>query len=145
MNRYVLGLLATVALAGVVVAEEKADADLAKIQGAWVLTGLEKQGETIPAPEGAGTFIFGKDKKLVMKEKGKADKEGTFTMDASKNPKELDLIGPKGKEKEIMHTIYQLDGDTLKLAFSAEGPKGERPTVFDSKKAAILILKRQKP
>jgi uncharacterized protein (TIGR03067 family) len=145
MNRYALGLLAIVALAGTVAAREKADADLKKIEGAWILTGLEIQGQTVPAPEGGGTFIFGKDKKLVMKEKGKADKEGTFTMDASKNPKELDLIGPKGKEKEIMRTIYQLDGDTLKLALSAEGPKGGRPTAFDSKKAAIMTLKRQKP
>ncbi len=145
MNRYVLGLLAIVALVGAAAAEDKADADLTKIQGAWKLASLEIEGKTIPAPEGAGIFIFGKDKKLVMKEKAKADKEGTFTMDASKDPKELDLIGGKDKEKEVMRTIYKLDGDTLKLAFSAEGPKGGRPSSFDSKKAAIMILKRQKP
>jgi uncharacterized protein (TIGR03067 family) len=145
MNRFALGLLSFVPLIGMVAAEEKADADLAKIQGSWILTSLEIQGKTIPAPEGSGTFIFSKDKKLVMKEKGKADKEGTFAMDAGKNPKELDLIGAKGKEEEVMRTIYQLDGDTLKLAFSAEGPKGGRPTAFDSKKAAIMVLKRQKP
>jgi len=145
MIRYTLGLLAIAALVGVAAAAEKADADLEKIQGSWKLMSLEIQGKTIPAPEGGGTFIFGKDNKLVIKEKDKADKEGTFKIDASKDPKELDLIGATAKEKETMRTIYQLDGDTLKLAFSAEGPKGGRPTAFDSKKAAIMILKRQKP
>jgi uncharacterized protein (TIGR03067 family) len=144
MNRFVLGLLAVAVLGGMAAAEEKADADLEKLQGAWVLTGLESDGKTIPAQEGAGTIIFGKDKKLVLKEKGKKDKDGTFKMDASKDPKELDLIGSTDKENGVMQTIYQLDGDTLKLAYSAEGPKGKRPTSFDSKKAAIMILKRQK-
>jgi uncharacterized protein (TIGR03067 family) len=145
MIRYTLGLLAITVLAGVVEAAEKADADLEKIQGSWKLTSLEIDGKTIPASEGGGVFVFGKGNKLVRKQKDKADKEGTFKIDASKDPKELDLIGPKGEEKETMRTIYQLDGDTLKLAFSAEGPKGGRPTAFDSKKAAIMILKRQKP
>jgi uncharacterized protein (TIGR03067 family) len=142
MSRYVLGLMVSAVVVGSSLAEEKADADLEKLQGTWILTGLEINGDTIPAPEGAGTFIFGKDKKLVMKEKGKKDKEGTFKIDARKTPRELDLIG--AKDKEVMQTIYQLENDTLKLAFSMEGPKGARPTAFDSKKAAIMILKRQK-
>jgi uncharacterized protein (TIGR03067 family) len=144
MNRFVLGLLAVAVLGGMAPAEEKADADLEKLQGAWVLHALEIDGKTIPAPDGAGTFIFGKDKKLVLKETGKKDKDGTYKMDAGKDPKELDLIGSKDKENEVMQTIYQLDGDTLKLAYSVEGAKGKRPTAFDSKKAAIMILKRQK-
>jgi uncharacterized protein (TIGR03067 family) len=144
MNRYVLGLPAIMALIGVVTAAEKADADLEKIQGVWNLTSVEIDGKTIPPPDGGGTFVFGKDKKLVMKEKGKADKEGTFTMDASKNPKELDMIAVIDKEKEVVPTIYQLDGDTLKLACAAVR-KGKRPAAFDSKNANILTLKRQKP
>ena len=142
MSRYVLGLLVSAVVVGPVLAEEKADADLEQLQGTWILSALEIDGKSIPAPAGAGTFIFEKDKKLVMKEKGKKDKEGTFKLDARKSPRELDLIG--AKDKEVMQTIYQLEGDTLKLAFSSEGPKGARPTAFDSKKAAIMVLKRQK-
>lgn len=140
---YVLGLLAVAILGGMAPAEEKADADLEKLLGAWNMVSVEIDGKTIPAPEGGGTFIFSKDKKVVMKEKGKADKNGTFKADASKSPKELDLIS-SDKDKAVLRAIYQIDGDTLKLAFFGEDAKGKRPTAFDAKKAAIMILKRQK-
>lgn len=145
MNRFVLGLLAVAALGGMAAAEEKADADLKKIEGTWVITAAEKQGRTDPAPEGVGTFTFAKDKKLVRKIKGQPDMEGTFRMDAGKTPKEIDLIALRDGKELAMRGIYQLDGDALKLAFSPELAKGERPTEFDSNKAYILILKRQKP
>lgn len=139
--RLVIALLGLAVLAG---ADEKTDADREAIQGAWILTGLEINGNTIPAPEGGGIFVFDKDGKLVMKEKGKKDREGTYQLDASKKPRQIDLNGPKGKDGFRMRGIYQLDGDVLRIAFAMDGPKGERPAAFDSKKAAIMILKRQK-
>jgi uncharacterized protein (TIGR03067 family) len=150
MLRCVSGLIMLAVAGGVVLADAKADADLEKIQGAWDIKSLEVNGKKLPAPEeGGGAFVFSKGKKAVMKEKGQADRNGTFKIDSSKSPKELDLIGhlmgPKtDKDTEVIPCIYQLDGDTLRIAVMAEGPKAGRPSGFDSKKAAILTLTRQK-
>jgi uncharacterized protein (TIGR03067 family) len=145
MKRSILAFAALTVLVATTAAADKADADLEKLQGSWNIASIEIDGKAIPAPEGGGTFVFAKGKKLVMKEKGKADKEGTYKMSADKTPKQLDLVGPgKDKKTEVMETIYQIDGDTLKLAFSAKGPKGKRPTAFDSKTAIVMTLKRQK-
>jgi hypothetical protein len=43
-----------------------------------------------------------------------------------------------------MQTIYEIDGDKLRIAFPPQGAKGKRPTGFDSNKALIMTLKRQK-
>jgi uncharacterized protein (TIGR03067 family) len=50
-----------------------------------------------------------------------------------------------GKEPIVAKGIYQIDGDMLKMAFSANKPETERPTVFDPNQAIVTTLKRQKP
>jgi uncharacterized protein (TIGR03067 family) len=143
-------LLVFAALAGVMgaaaVAADKEPTDAEKLVGTWVITGLEVGDKKIPTPEGESSYTFSKDGKFVLKSKGETDKEGTFKLDAGKKPPEIDLIPPKdADQKETMQAIYQLDGDTLKLAYSIKGPEGKRPTAFDPKEAAIMTLKRKKP
>lgn len=112
-----------------------------KLKGTWAITSVEVAGTTTTAPEGAASYTFDKDK-VVMKDKGRPDMEGTYTIDASKTPKQLTATGTK--DKEVMEAIYELTGDTLKIAYSIEGPKGKRPTAFDPKVAVIFHLKREK-
>ena len=93
-------------------------------------------GKVEPAKEGRDAAIeFVKGGKAVMKEKGKPDEIGTWKVNAGKTPKEIDLVGPKqeGKKQEFMKGLYQIDGDTLKIAFPPNGPEGDRPTYGDSK------------
>jgi uncharacterized protein (TIGR03067 family) len=141
MSRYFVA----VALVAALGAGQLAAGDAEKLHGTWNLTAIEVKGMKKDAPEGSATFIFMKDGKLQMKGKGK-DQEGTYTADASKKPMQIDLTGPQkdGKDKETMKAIYQIDGDTLKLAYSLEGPKGDRPTAFDGEKAFIMVFKRGK-
>jgi len=143
MKRCVMGVMLLATVGGAVLADTKADADADKVLGAWDLTSIEIKGKKTDATEGGGgTFIFAKDNKLTIKDKGKQDKGGTFKMDASKSPKEIDLI--EGADGEKLEAIYDLDGDTLRLAISPQGPKGKRPTALDSKQAILLVMKRQK-
>ena len=78
--------------------------------------------------------------------KGKPDLEGIFQVAPMKNPREIDITTPmqEGKKPETIKAIYQVDGDTFKMASSLKGPEGERPTAFDSKTSGIMILRRLK-
>jgi uncharacterized protein (TIGR03067 family) len=75
------------------------------------------------------------------------DRNFTFKLDSTKNPKAIDVIaldgGPKGK---TILGIYQIKEDTLTCSMSHE-PDGKRPTTFEPKegdKAMILTAKRVK-
>jgi uncharacterized protein (TIGR03067 family) len=159
MNRYLVGFLAMVALGLSASAEDKADDDLEKLQGTWIHTSVKftetKGPKTVPAPEGGGIIVvFSKDN-VVMKEKGNPDRKGTFKIGPKKSPKEIDLVGlahlwgmvtlgGPGDIPKLTKAIYQLDGDTLTIAYP-QLAGGERPTALDSKAATIVTLKRQKP
>lgn len=125
--------------------------DLAKMQGTWVaikgiLDGKEIEGST-------GVKLVFDGHKLTS---GKGE-VSTFTIDPTKKPKAIDLT-PPGKKKITIPGIYQIDGDTLKLAFaSAKGTGnttgtgnkggvevGKRPTDFEGKHGSAVILKREK-
>jgi len=146
MKRYIVGFVMLAALGGVVLADDKADAEAKKLEGEWDVKAIEVKGKKIDAPDGkGGSIVFAKGMKVVMKDPGKPNKDGKFKLDAGKSPKQLDLIELKdGKDGDVMEAIYELEGDSLRLGFSAEGPKGKRPTEFKGDKVVILHLKRQK-
>lgn len=143
MKRYVFGLFAFVAAACAACSVNAADTDEELLQGEWSLSSIEVQGKSLPAPVGkGGSILFAKDGKLVMKDPGKPDRNGTYKIDSAKNPKQIDLI--VSKEGEAIQGIYELDGEKLKMAFSSVGPKGHRPSDFKGEKVMIVLWKRQK-
>jgi uncharacterized protein (TIGR03067 family) len=56
------------------------------------------RGKATPAPEGGGIWIISKDMKIMVQAKGEPDKQGSIKIDASKKPKQIDLIGDKQKK-----------------------------------------------
>jgi uncharacterized protein (TIGR03067 family) len=98
------------------------------------------------------TALF-KDLVLTIQADGKyavtfgAEKdEGTFTVDSSKSPKQMDITPTGGPNKgKTLRTIYKIDGDTLTVCYQLG--EGDRPTAFESKKDTKLFLavyKREK-
>jgi uncharacterized protein (TIGR03067 family) len=143
MKRYIFGFLISAAMAVPARSEVVADADGDRLEGEWLLASTEIQGKTLPAPaEKGGSIVFAKDRKLVMKDPGKAEKIGSYKIDDSKEPKQIDLI--VSREAQPIQGIYECDGDKLKMAFSADGPKGKRPSGFKGDKVLIVHWKRQK-
>jgi uncharacterized protein (TIGR03067 family) len=92
-----------------------------------------------------GLLTLTRDGKITIKEKGETV-EGTFKLVAAgdgKAFKGIDVsITPPGQEKQESLAIYQIEGDTLKIAGAQ---KGERPTTFDPTQATVSTFKRQKP
>jgi len=114
-----------------------------RLQGTWVMVSIEIMGMKIEGPKGQElAFTFDGDKFIVHEAMHR--EEGSYKVDETKNPKAIDLVAPMGKMKETIKGIYQLEGDTLKIAFSPEGPNGNRPTTFDAKVTAIIVFKRKK-
>jgi uncharacterized protein (TIGR03067 family) len=69
---------------------------------------------------------------------------GTFKLDATKTPREIDLT-PADKGKGVIRGIYKLEKDTLTMCYSTTGK--DRPTKFESKAGtghALAVWKREK-
>lgn len=146
MQRFICSFFVFAALTGVVFSDDVASSAGEELQGEWLLTSVDIQGKTLPAPaEKGGSIVFAKEGKLTLKDPGKPDKTGSYKVDAATSPMQLDLIvAKKGKESETMQGIYELDGDNLKMCFSADGAKGKRPREFKGEKVLIMHFKRQK-
>jgi uncharacterized protein (TIGR03067 family) len=143
MKRYVFGFVVFAATAGAVLSMNAADTDEEMLQGEWDLASVEVQGKSLPAPVGkGGSIVFDKGGKLLLKDPGKPDKIGKYKINVDKDPKQIDLI--VSKDGEAMQGIYEFDEDKLKMAFSAEGPKGKRPSEFKGENVLIVYWKRQK-
>ncbi len=116
------------------------DDEAKKLQGNWTVVALEAGGKPVPEEQvkAVNLQLTFKENKLTTQSAGET-KEGTFKLDPTKKPKEIDVtFGVKTSKG-----IYQLEGDTLKLCLS----EGERPTEFATKpgvNAGCMTLKKDK-
>lgn len=100
--------------------ETKEDkSDLKKLEGAWVVVGIEelgKRGTDEEVKKEDLRFTFAGNKVTVRLGKNEKPQEGTFTIDAAKKPKHIDM---KAGDLKI-RGIYAIDGDTLKMCLVKE-------------------------
>jgi uncharacterized protein (TIGR03067 family) len=115
--------------------------DLPSLVGSWIgETGI-KGGK--PSPPEDASMEFSKDGTLIFKEKGK-EIPGSYKMDATPFPAQLDLTLGAGGQNISFPGIYKIDGDTLTICFTF---MGDRPTKFESpdgSKTMLITLKRAK-
>ena len=135
-----LALLLT-ATASQAAEDKKAEKDEDKIVGAWVMVSGERGGEKAPDKlVKSFRLTYAAGGKVTVRSKQDKEEEGTFKLDASKKPAQIDLkVGDKSLEG-----IYTLEGDNLKLCLAEAG---ERPTEFksaDGSKTMLMILRREK-
>jgi RNA polymerase sigma factor (sigma-70 family) len=102
------------------------------IHGEWRLTSGEIRGQKMDL-EGGGQLTI-TSKYFISQLRQASPTQGWseefadhYTIDPSKEPKQIDLTEPKE-----VRGIYSIEGDTLKICFGAPG--AERPTVFSAKK-----------
>ena len=114
-----------------------------KLQGTWVLTALGRQGKLLSQAQ-LGKLrikvIFSGDK--VTFDYPDHAEAGTYTLDATKDPKTLDVV----TELNTSNGIFRLEGDSLTICGVPAGE--ERPTEFTTKfgtQRVLFVLKRQKP
>jgi RNA polymerase sigma-70 factor (ECF subfamily) len=119
----------------------KGKGDKEKIQGTWVIESAKMGGKDLPEEETKGMKMVFAGDKVTVTLKGE-DKEGTFKLDPSKKPKEID-VEIKGAPN-AGEGIYQLEGDKLTLCIDDAGK--QRPTEFKSEEGTrhgLIVLKRE--
>jgi uncharacterized protein (TIGR03067 family) len=144
--RFLLSLLVLCVVAADRRKEDETKKDQKKIQGTWAFVAIEEQGIRKSQRELKGwedrlnwTFLNNQ----LVRNLGMEPVKGQFKLDATKQPKEIDLFDYAGKGKTA-RGIYTFDGELLKISLgSPQG--GARPTAFDSPPpsgGANFLLKR---
>ena len=126
--------------------DPKVKAELKKFQGTWVVTYAEKAGEEQEVGDhqlkfDGETFShadLGKD----------VEDKGTFKLDPSKNPKEIDIRLRKtdDRDEKTVLGIYTWDGENLKLCLGEPGG-GNAPKDFTTMPEGrnLIVVKRKGP
>jgi RNA polymerase sigma factor (sigma-70 family) len=114
--------------------EEKAKSDKQALQGTWVAVSGEQNGEKVPKDKLEGFKLIFTDEKVARE--GYEPREGPYTIDPNKDPKEIDLF----TAAKTWKGIYELKGTTLKLVCKTD----DRPTEFDSSGGKFLIVFEKK-
>jgi uncharacterized protein (TIGR03067 family) len=114
------------------------------LRGAWVIDSAEIMGRQLPRP-GEHVIKFLAGGKVTM-HNGTWNETGSYQIDDAKRPREIDLTMPRGGNPngaETMKGLYEIEGDTLRIAFYLVRPGGGRPTSMDGQEVAVIVLKRK--
>jgi len=132
--------------------DDPAKVDLGKLRGTWLTVSLVNNGKTLvdekTSPrEGPTTKLVYEGDKWMINVGDKTVATGKFTIDATKKPKEIDIMDDSGARNEKTKLgIYELDGDTYKYCLAPAGKP--RPKDFTSKEGngdTLGVMKREKP
>jgi uncharacterized protein (TIGR03067 family) len=132
--------------------DDASQADLDKLQGTWLTVSLVNDGKTLvdektPPPAGPVTKLAYEGNKWLIKVGDKTVATGIFKIDATKKPKEIDILDESGaKNDKTKLGIYELDGDSYKYCLAPAGKP--RPTEFASKAGtghSLGVSRREKP
>jgi uncharacterized protein (TIGR03067 family) len=143
------GLLATAGDPG---KDDAPKGDLEKLKGTWLTVSSVNDGKTLldeknPPKECPATKLAYDGNKWMIKVGDKTVATGAFKIDATKTPKEIDIMDETGmKNDKTKLGIYELDGDTYKFCLAPAGKP--RPTEFTSKEGSghsLGVSKREKP
>ncbi len=117
--------------------DDASKADLAKLRGTWLTVSLVNDGKTLvdestPPTPGPTTKLAYDRTNWIIKVGDKVVATGVFTVDATKTPKEIDILDESGMTNDKTKLgIYELKGDTYKYCLAPAGKP--RPTEFTSK------------
>ena len=131
-------ILALVAICGFAVNSAVAG-DQEDIQGTWTLESATVDGTTMANV--SVTYIF-TGETLLMRPKAGTEQKVTFKLETASKPKVLVVQRDQPAGAKPDRTPYELDGDTLKIAFPSPD---QRSTDVSDKGQMLFTLKRKKP
>ena len=119
-----------------VVAGGDAKTEMKKFAGTWSVVKASEDGKDVPQKEIRESRLTFNGNTVIFNTGARSDK-GTFTIDPTKKPSQIDVsVGDEHRPG-----IYQFKKDTLELCVGQK----ERPTEFKSTRGTMcVILKRTK-
>ena len=128
-------------------AEDESEKDLKEMAGNWVPVLMQLNGKKQPdeVTRAIKLTINGNKYNTVV---GKERDEGTLKLDATKEPREMDIITSVGENKgKPIPCIYELKGNELRVCYGLNGTA--RPADFksgeDEKGVVMLITYKRAP
>jgi uncharacterized protein (TIGR03067 family) len=126
--------------------EDATKKDLKRLQGTWAFVRIEEEGvkksqRELKGMEDRLNWTFTNNQ--LVRNLGMEFAKAKFKLDATKEPKEIDLFDYAAKGKTVLG-IYTFQGEFLKIALGSP-QSGERPTAFDTPPKsgrANFIMKR---
>ena len=120
--------------------------EMKKLQGVWEVASGEVNGEPMPAEDTAGIILTIANNKYTVV-KADFNDHGSFSIDATKNPKQMDVRPETGSGAgRTMLAIYEAGADSLRVCYATEG--SERPKAFTTEADSgrvMIAYKRKKP
>ena len=113
--------------------------DQDNIQGTWTLETATVDGNAMPSV--SAVYIF-TGETLIVRPKVGAEQKATFKLETTSRPKVLVVQRDQPADAKPDRTPYELDGDTLKIAFSSPD---QRSAEVSDKGQVLFTLKRKKP
>lgn len=127
---------------------DAAKEELRKLQSTWVPVALTVNGKEQPKEPLRNLTLTFAGNKFAVKDGDKVFGQGTFTIDAGKEPKTIDTRWTEGDNKGKTEVgIYKVEGDMLTTCFAEVGTD-KRPPSFTSKEGSkheLTVFKRVKP
>jgi uncharacterized protein (TIGR03067 family) len=119
--------------------------DLQKLQGKWEVAGGEVNGSAIPESDIPTITLTITDKSYLVERDGSTDR-GSFSVDPSKQPKQMDIQPGSGDDAgNQLLAIYELGVDSFKVCYAAAGE--DRPKSFatepDSRRLTINYKRKK--
>jgi uncharacterized protein (TIGR03067 family) len=114
--------------------------DQEAMQGDWHCEKFVRDGQAASDDEAQALFRTVKGDGYTVSRFRKKAGAGTFKLNASKSPKEIDILpaaGPKGK-MVVIRGIYKIEDGKLTMCYAA--PEQERPKAFESKEESGVTL-----
>jgi uncharacterized protein (TIGR03067 family) len=109
---------------------------LEQLEGVWLMEKGTQAGKPLPEEKVQGASMSFKGDKISVKGPNQnRNEEATFTIDASKKPATIDIMPPNDQQ---VRGIFQVEGDSLKLAFTRPG--NERPTEFAAPEGSQIVF-----
>lgn len=113
--------------------------DLQKLQGVWIATSFEANGDKVPPDEVKKVKLTIKDNKWVL-DRPDGTNQGTIKLDGSKNPKTFDAALEDSSDS--VPGIYEFKDGVLKMCWT--NPGGDRPTNFKSEEGKTVATYKKK-
>jgi uncharacterized protein (TIGR03067 family) len=108
-----------------------AEGDAKALNGVWVPSTAVMGGKAYSSDECKAIHAVFHNGKYSVKVGDETDK-GTYTIDESKDPKQLTIVGTEGPNKgKTIPAIFELDKNTLKVCYDMSGKAA--PEKFESK------------
>ena len=98
-----------------------------ELEGEWAMASCTASGETLPASMTKYGKRVARNNEVTVSMGGQVLVKARFTVDRDATPKRIDYLLPSGQQQ---HGIYELEGKSLKVAFSAPGEP--RPQDFST-------------